>query len=173
MGMTQMAFPVSTVLSASRSAVQVCHSAGSVDIASNFQTAAAAERKGTAEEVMMFTCLTHAQKIKTAKKVQKRERRETLQREAQQTERASEQAAHRLAGMRSRGESGHQDRSRQKSAPAPAPKMVSLDAHVRLLHVHSIEHGNTIPVCMWCALKRHLLSSDTPGVQMRPPQNWW
>ncbi|KAK9858469.1 hypothetical protein WJX84_005081 [Apatococcus fuscideae] len=82
-----------------------------------------AERRMRSEEYVR----AYMMKVKTAKKVLKRERREILQREAQQTERASEQAAHRLAGMRSRGESAHKDRSRQKSAPAP--KMESLDPH--------------------------------------------
>lgn len=91
---------------------------------------------------------THVQKVRTAKKVQKRERRETLQREAQQTERASEQAAHRLAGMRSRGESAHKDRSRQKSAPAP--KMESLDTYVSLPSaVHHAKDANAVESYIW------------------------
>ena len=90
---------------------------------------------------------THVQKVKTAKKVQKRERRETLQREAQQTERASEQAAHRLAGMRSRGESAHKDRSRQKSAPAP--KMESLDTYVSLIcALQAVKDANAVHGCI-------------------------
>ncbi len=77
------------------------------------------------------------QKVKVAKKVQKRERREVLQREAQKTEKASEQAAHRLAGMRSRGESAHKDRPRHQTPPAaptpiPAPAVSCHLVEIRL-----------------------------------------
>ncbi|KAK9867403.1 hypothetical protein WJX84_009316, partial [Apatococcus fuscideae] len=77
-------------------------------------------RQAEAEKAMQSEEYVRAYmlKVRTAKKVQKRERREILQREAQQSEKASEQAAHRLAGMRSRGESANKDRSRHTPSAA-------------------------------------------------------